>query len=156
MRLHWWKILDLHPKKEIFLFDSFGLKGLKSFTIQGDKKLINKILLGLEKFIQAGNKFTLVERNFSRTEYEKIAKKELGKLSTTARDLFYFVNEFGKLYNVTDEISTYFLYDQIQKSEIDTCDIFQLYFYENLFVPPSESLIVNDEKLKKNYSKAIE
>ena len=31
-----------------------------------------------------------------------------------------------------------------------TCGIFQLYFYENLFVPSFESLIVNDEKLTKN------
>ena len=27
---HWWSFLDLHPKKEIFLFDSFGFKVLKN------------------------------------------------------------------------------------------------------------------------------
>ena len=26
---HWWSFLDLHPKKEIFLFDSFGFEGFK-------------------------------------------------------------------------------------------------------------------------------
>ena len=114
-------------------------------------------MFGLEKFVQGGNNLALVETKFSRTEYKNIAKKELGKLSTTARDLFHFVNEFGKLYNVVDDISIYFLDDQTQRSETNTCGIFQLYFSENLFVASSESSIVNNEKLtKKNYSKAIE
>ena len=26
---HWWSFLDLHPKKEIFLYDSFGFEGFK-------------------------------------------------------------------------------------------------------------------------------
>ena len=30
---HWWSFLDQHPKKEIFLFDSFGFKGFKEFII---------------------------------------------------------------------------------------------------------------------------
>lgn len=30
---HWWSILDLHPRKKIYLFDSFGFEGLKSFII---------------------------------------------------------------------------------------------------------------------------
>ena len=38
---HWWSFLDLHPKKETFLFDSFGFEGFKEFIIQDDKKLQN-------------------------------------------------------------------------------------------------------------------
>ena len=45
---HWWSFLDLHPKKEVFLFDSFGFKGFKEFIIQAGKKLLNKILFGIE------------------------------------------------------------------------------------------------------------
>ena len=37
--------------------------------------------------------------------------------------------------------------DQLQKIEMDTCGIFQLYFYVNLFTPLKNSLIVNDKKL---------
>ena len=76
-------------------------------------------------------------------------KRELEKLSTTARDLFSFVNEFGKLHNVIDEVTKYFSYDQIQKKETDKCGVFQLYFYKDLFVPYYESLIMNNEKLTK-------
>ena len=47
---HWWSFLDLHPKKEIFLFDSFGCEGFKQFIMQDDRKIVNKILFGMEKF----------------------------------------------------------------------------------------------------------
>lgn len=104
----------------------------------------------LEKFKQVDNTMTLVETKFSRIEHKKIAKKELGKLKTAARDLLHFVNKFGKFHNVRDAISIYGLHDQIQKTEIDTWIIFQLLFYKNLFTPSFESLIVNDEKLTKN------
>ena len=33
---HWWRILDIEPRNEIFFFDSFGLDGLKHFIIQDD------------------------------------------------------------------------------------------------------------------------
>ena len=46
---HWWSFLDLHPRKEIFLFDSFGFEGFKEFIIDDDRKTLNKILLGIEK-----------------------------------------------------------------------------------------------------------
>ena len=71
--------LDWSTKKEIFLFNRPGLKGLKNFIIQNGKKVMNKILSRLEIFKQTHNKLTLAEK----TEYEKIAKKELGKPTTT-------------------------------------------------------------------------
>ena len=46
---HWWSFLDLHPRKEIFLFDSFGFEGFKEFIIDDDRKTLNKILFGIEK-----------------------------------------------------------------------------------------------------------
>ena len=87
------------------------MKGLKNFLIQDDKNMITKILFGIEKFKQGDSKLPVVETKFSRTEYEKIAKRELGNLSATARNLFHFVNKFGKLYNVRDETNIYFIDD---------------------------------------------
>ena len=46
---NWWIFLDLHPKKEIFLFDSFGFDGFKE-SLPDDKKTLNKILYGIKKF----------------------------------------------------------------------------------------------------------
>ena len=35
---HWWSILDIKLRTDIFFFDSFGLDGLKHFIIQSDRK----------------------------------------------------------------------------------------------------------------------
>ena len=32
-RAHWWSVLDIEPKTDIFFIDSFGLDGLKHFII---------------------------------------------------------------------------------------------------------------------------
>ena len=69
---HWWSFLDLHPKKEIFLFDSFGFEGFKQFIMQNDRKLLNKILFGIEKFKKKDNKITLITLKFSMKAYEGI------------------------------------------------------------------------------------
>ena len=42
---HWWSILDIEPRNEIFFFDSFGLDSLKHFIIKDDKRIIDKILI---------------------------------------------------------------------------------------------------------------
>ena len=47
---HWWSFLDLHRKKEIFLFDNFGFEGFKEFILQDDRKTLNKILYGIKRF----------------------------------------------------------------------------------------------------------
>ena len=38
--------------------------------------------------------------------------------------------------------------DQLQQLTKDTCGIFQLYFYKNLFDPVSDSKIIDDKFLK--------
>ena len=60
----WWNSLDLHPKKEIFLFDSFSFEGFKEFILQDNQKIFNKILYGIEKFNKKGNKITLMTLSF--------------------------------------------------------------------------------------------
>ena len=47
---HWWSFLDLHERKEIFLFDSFDFEGFKKFVIDNDTNILNKILFGIQKF----------------------------------------------------------------------------------------------------------
>ena len=38
--VHWWSILDIGPRNDIFFFDSYGLDGLKHFIIQDDNKIV--------------------------------------------------------------------------------------------------------------------
>ena len=57
--------------------------------------------------------------------------------------------EFGKLHNIENEVTVFSLDDQLQKIESDTCGIFQLYFYYNLFNPVNESSILQDNVISK-------
>ena len=145
---HWWSFLDLHQKKDIFLFDSFGFEGLKKFIIDNDKKLINKVLFNLNKFGKNDRKITLISLTFSMDEYEKI--KYFNDLRTTTQDLLHLMYEFGKLHNIKNEINVFSLDDQLQKIETDTCGIFQLYFYYNLFNPLKNSSIIENTSLSKH------
>ena len=53
---HWQSFFNFDPKKEIFMFDSFGFKSFKEFVIQNDKKIINKIFYRVEKCDKKDNK----------------------------------------------------------------------------------------------------
>ena len=46
---HWWSLLEISSKEQIFLFDSFGFIGLKEFIIDNDKQIIDQFFYGLEK-----------------------------------------------------------------------------------------------------------
>ena len=145
---HWWSFLDLHPKKEIFLFDSFGFEGFKKFIIDNDKKVLNKVLFGLHKFKKNDQKITLISLRFSMSEYEKI--KNTKQLKTTTQDLLHLMYEFGRLHNLDDEITVFSVDDQLQRIDTDTCGIFQIYFYYNLFNPLSESKVIKHKLLTKH------
>ena len=40
--MHWWIILDIDGKKAFFLFDTFGIKRLKNFIVNGDEKILKR------------------------------------------------------------------------------------------------------------------
>ena len=50
--VHWWSILDIDLKTDIFFFDSFGLDGLNYFIVQDDAPVVKKILSGVEKMMR--------------------------------------------------------------------------------------------------------
>ena len=145
---HWWSFLNLHEKKEIFLFDSFGFEGFKEFIIDNDRNILNKILFGIEKLKKKDKKVTLITLKFSVIEYEKIRNGH--RLTPLVQDLLHLMNEFGKLHKIKDIIKVHLIDDQLQKIETDTCGMFQLYFYFNLFMSLENSSIINDKKLSKS------
>ena len=125
---HWWSFLDLHSKKEIFLFDSFGFDGFKDFFLQDVKKTLNKIIYRIKKFEAAkkDSKITVITLTFSMEEYKKL--KTLNRLSETTQDILHFMNKFGKLYNLKEVVREHFADDQLQKTETDTCGVFKFIF----------------------------
>ena len=131
----WWSFLDLHPKKEIFLFGSFGVDGFKKILWQDDKKGLNKILYGIKKFEKKkDSKITVITLTFSMEEYKKI--KTVNRLSETTQDILHLINEFGKLHNLKEEVRVHFIDDQPQKTETNTCRVFQLYYFFCSLIPP--------------------
>ena len=153
---HWWSFLDIHPKRDLLLFDSFGFVGFKQF-------IVDKMLFNLEKFNKKDTKIDLVSLNFSIESYKKIKAKSLDNLTNTTKNFFNLLSEFGKLKkNKEKEMKIILLDDQLQELKIphvsvvtDTCGIFQLYFYKNLFDPVRDSKIIDDELLTKKNSSNI-
>ena len=37
-RMHWWSIMNISPKKELFFFDLYEIEGMKHFIVSDDKK----------------------------------------------------------------------------------------------------------------------
>lgn len=67
-------------KNTIFLTDSFGLLYLKTFIICDDKKIIHKILFGLEHFKLSDGKLNVMETDLSCYVHEHFIEGKKGRL----------------------------------------------------------------------------
>ena len=43
------------------------------------------------------------------------------------QDIWYFINEFGELHNLKEEVRVHFADDQLQKTKTGTCRVFELF-----------------------------
>ena len=140
---HWWSLLEISSKEQIFLFDSFGFIGLKEFIIDNDKQIIDQFFYGLEKINKKDKIINLTYVRFDNESYKKLNK---ASLTPTARDFFLSLREFSKVHNES-MVDIYMVDDQLQNIKSDTCGLFQLYFYMNLFLPKENSQIVGSRTL---------
>ena len=69
---------------------------MKHFIINDDKKILGKVLKGLELADQKNNKLTLVKFKFLMNSYKNLAKNEIKKLLETAQDLFHLIQFLKK------------------------------------------------------------
>ena len=141
--------LTLNLETKFIFFDSFGLDGLKHFIIQDDKKIIDKILIGIKQMNRTDQKITLCKIKLNLGACKELLKKEIDSLSDTARDFFYFVQAFGIKLKLRSFVNIWMVEDRIQDLDSATCGIFQLYFYENLFNLDENSKVQKETKLKK-------
>ena len=98
----------------------------------------------MEKINKNDKKINLTYVQFDLTAFEKINRSQL---TTTAQDFFHTLNEFAKVHK-RKVVDVFMVDDCLQDLESDTCGIFQLHFYTNLFLPKEDSKIVNNSKLK--------
>ena len=121
---------------------ALDLMVLKNFYYKMIKKL-NKILYGIKNFLKKDSKITAMILTFPMEDYKKI--KTVNRLRETTHNILHLVNEFGKLHNLKEEDRVHFVVNQLQKTETDTCGVFQLYFFVNLFSPDKSSVIIEDK-----------
>ena len=138
---HWWNVLDIEPKTDIFIFDSFGVDDLKNFIIQDDKKVIEKILFKTDQMKRTDDKITLVNIKFNLNACNDLSKKELDVLSDTATNFFHFVQAFGNKLKLRDFANIWMVEDRVRDLHSVTWGILQIYFYDNLFNPDQNSKI---------------
>ena len=113
-RTHWWSILNIEPKTDIFFFDLFVLDGLKAFIIQDDKRVIEKILFGTEQMTRTDNKITLANIRFNLNACKNLSKKELDALSDTASNFFHFIQAFGNKIKLHNFVNIWMVEDRMQ------------------------------------------
>ena len=59
------------------------------------------------------------------------------------------MNEYGKKYRLKNEVIDHLVDDQLQMIKRDTCGMYQIYFYVNLFNMLENSSIANEKSLNK-------
>ena len=140
---HWWSFLEIASKDKIFLFDSYGFIGLKEFIIDNDRKTLDKFFYGLDKMNRNDKRINLTYVQF---DLENYLCADKSKLTNTANDFFYTLFEFGRVHNES-VVDIFMVDDPLQDEKSDTCGIFQLYFYTNLFLPQENSKIIKNRQI---------
>ena len=95
------------------------------------------------------NKITLCKVKFNLSACKKLTENEINSLSETARDFIYFIQAFGIKLKLRGFVNIWTVEDRLQDLDSATCNIFQIYFYQNLFNPEENSKIQGNTKLNK-------
>ena len=111
--------------------------------VDNDRQIIDNLFYGLEKINKKDKVINLTYVRFDNDSYKKVNK---ASLTPTAKDFFHSLSEFSKVHN-QKSVDVFMVDDQLQNIKSDTCGLFQLYFYMNLFLPKQSSKIVNNRTL---------
>ena len=166
--VHWWSIVNIEPKKHVFLFDSYGFKGFRVFILRDNKQVIDKILYNLKKkdvHIKkkdacekknlsdekkswlSNKKIELLEITFNVSAYQKLTFAERESISSEAHDLFNLLTGYAAVKNQTEELFLIIVETQLQDEKSSTCGNFNLYFLKHLFDPLKTSDVIDCKKL---------
>ena len=153
---HWWSFMDIHPPKNLLLFDSLGLEGFKFFTVDNDENIIDELLYNFKKckVSLVNQKLTLCTMKFSINVSEKLPHTKKEQLTDTAQTFFHLLAQFVKLKR-TNDMNILIVEHPVQELTSSTCGLFQLYFYKNIFDPEEKSKIINHGTLNKRMIEAI-
>ena len=90
--------MDIHPQKNLFLFDSFGAEGFKLFIVDNAQKIINGLLYNFKKCeSKSSQKLKLCTMKFCIETWQKMPLKTKDQLTDTAQSFFHLLEQFVKL-----------------------------------------------------------
>ena len=69
---------------------------MKHFIVSDVKKMVRKILKGIETIDQKDRKLTLCKLKFSMNAYGRLKENEIKKISESAQDLSHLIRSFRK------------------------------------------------------------
>ena len=154
-RTHWWSIMNISPISELFFFDSNGIEGMKHFIVSDDKKIVGKILKGIETIDQKDKNLTFCRLKFSMNAYERIKENETKKLSESAQELFHLIHSFRKNEQLTNFVSVWMLEDPMQMPKTFLMDFFKYIFTKTFFFPDKNSKTESYKNLTNNAIKTL-
>ena len=132
--VHWWSFIDIHPKNNLFLFDSFGIEGFKLFIVDNDQDIINELLYNYQKFeSKSSQKLKLCTMKFCVETWQKMSQKTKDQLTGTAQNFFHLLEQFAKL-KKTHCMNILILNNQIEDLVSPNCGQFQLCFYKTYLI----------------------
>ena len=147
--------MDIHPKNNLFLFDSFGIEGFKLFIVDNDQDIINELLYDFKKCeSKSSQKLKLCTMKFCVETWQKMSQKTKDQLTDTAQNFFHLLEQFVKL-KKTHCMNILILENQIQDLISPNCGQFQLYLYKILFDPNEKSKILSHGNLNKSTLETI-
>ena len=89
--------MDINPKNNLFLFDSFGNEGFKLFFVDNDQEIINKLLYNFKKCESKSNqKLELCTMKFCVETWQKMSHKKIS-VNRHSSKLFSFARTICKI-----------------------------------------------------------
>ena len=83
--------MDIHPKKNLCLFDELGIEGFKFFIVDNDNKIIDQLLYDFKKCEPKSNqKLKLCAMKFCVETWQKMSHKVKDQLTVTAQNFFIY------------------------------------------------------------------
>ena len=90
--------MDIHPKNNLFLFDSFGIEGFKLFIVDNDPDIISELLYNFKICeSKSSQKLQLCTMKFCVETWQKMSQKTKDQLTDTAQNFFHLLEQFAKL-----------------------------------------------------------
>ena len=123
---HWWSFMDIVLKRNLLLFDSFGLEGFKLFKVDNDETIIDELLFVFTKckVSLTNQKITLCTMKFSTNTWEKLAHQKKEQLTVVTQNFFHLLTQYAKL-KKTNTMNILIVENDLQSLTTSSCGLFQ-------------------------------